>query len=58
MKKLLLFILLANIGYGQYCPALGPDQLLPCGVNTTTLTADSHNVGLVVLIQIKQQTTE
>jgi gliding motility-associated-like protein len=45
MKKLLLFILLANIGYGQYCPALGPDQLLPCGVNTTTLTADLSQCG-------------
>ena len=45
MKKLLLFILLANIGYGQYCPSLGPDQLLPCGVNTTTLTADLSQCG-------------
>ena len=40
MKKLIIFLLLANIGYSQYCPALGPDQLLPCGVGSTTLTAD------------------
>jgi gliding motility-associated-like protein len=45
MKKLLLFLLLANIGYGQYCPALGPDQLLPCGIGSTTLTADLSQCG-------------
>ena len=33
------------IGYGQYCPALGPDQLLPCGVGTTTLTANLSQCG-------------
>ena len=42
MKKLIL--LLINFvfinAYGQYCPYLGPDQYLPCGVNSTTLTAD------------------
>lgn len=31
---------MANIGYSQYCPSLGPDQLLPCGVGSTTLTAN------------------
>ena len=41
MKKLILFFLsLTSFTYGQYCPYLGPDQLLPCGVTTTTLTAD------------------
>jgi gliding motility-associated-like protein len=45
MKNLIIFFLLTNIGYGQYCPALGPDQLLPCGVNTTTLTADLSQCG-------------
>jgi gliding motility-associated-like protein len=40
MKNLLIFLLLTTIGYSQYCPALGPDQLLPCGVGSTTLTAD------------------
>lgn len=45
MKKLLIFILLTHIGYGQYCPSLGPDQLLPCGVNSTTLTADLSQCG-------------
>ena len=45
MKKLIAFLLLTNIGYGQYCPALGPDQLLPCGVGSTTLTADLSQCG-------------
>jgi gliding motility-associated-like protein len=45
MKKLLIFILLTHIGYGQYCPLLGPDQLLPCGVNSTILTADLSQCG-------------
>jgi gliding motility-associated-like protein len=40
MKNLLIFLLLTTIGYSQYCPALGPDQLLPCGLGSTTLTAD------------------
>ena len=26
--------------HSQYCPLLGPDQFLPCGINSTTLTAD------------------
>jgi gliding motility-associated-like protein len=38
--KLIFFILLYNIGYNQYCPALGPDQILPCGIGSTILTAD------------------
>lgn len=38
--QLLLFILYAGITTAQYCPFLGPDQILPCGVNSTTLTAD------------------
>jgi gliding motility-associated-like protein len=45
MKKLLIFLLLTSIGYGQYCPALGPDQLLPCGVGSTTLTANLSQCG-------------
>jgi gliding motility-associated-like protein len=45
MKNLLIFLLLANIGYGQYCPALGSDQFLPCGVGSTTLTADLSQCG-------------
>jgi gliding motility-associated-like protein len=45
MKKLLIFLLLTSIGYGQYCPALGPDQILPCGVGSTTLTADLSQCG-------------
>ena len=45
MKNLLIFLLLTSIGYGQYCPALGPDQILPCGVGSTTLTADLSQCG-------------
>ena len=45
MKKLITFLLLTSIGYSQYCPALGPDQLLPCGVGSTTLTADLSQCG-------------
>ena len=33
-------------GYSQYCPYLGPDQLLPCGVGSTTLTADLTQCGI------------
>ena len=35
-----LFILISFVTYSQYCPYLGPDQILPCGVGSTTLTAD------------------
>jgi gliding motility-associated-like protein len=45
MKKLITFLLLTSIGYSQYCPALGPDQILPCGVGSTTLTADLSQCG-------------
>jgi hypothetical protein len=38
--KVLLFVLLTSFVYSQYCPFLGPDQYLPCGTNSTTLTAD------------------
>ena len=36
----IIAMLISIIAYTQYCPALGPDQILPCGVNTATLTAD------------------
>lgn len=29
----------------QNCPYLGPDQILPCGINSTTLTADLSQCG-------------
>jgi gliding motility-associated-like protein len=45
MKKLLIFLLLTFVGYGQYCPALGPNQILPCGVGSTTLTANLSQCG-------------
>jgi len=38
LKYILLFIIF-NV-YSQYCPYLGPDQFLPCGTTSTTLTAD------------------
>jgi gliding motility-associated-like protein len=45
MKKLIIFLLLAFVGHSQYCPSLGPDQILPCGVGSTTLTADLSQCG-------------
>jgi gliding motility-associated-like protein len=41
----ILFVLILANCFGQYCPALGPDQLLPCGVTSTTLTADLSQCG-------------
>ena len=41
----LLLTLLTFVGYTQFCPALGPDQILPCGVGSTTLTADLSQCG-------------
>ena len=41
-----LFLLLTFQGFAQYCPYLGSDQLLPCGVGTTTLTADLSQCGV------------
>ncbi len=41
-----LFLFLTFQGFAQYCPYLGPDQLLPCGVGTTTLTADLSQCGV------------
>ena len=43
MKKTLLFLLITigtYLTYGQTCQYLGPDQFLPCGTTTTTITAD------------------
>ena len=47
MKKLLtlLFVLISTISFTQYCPYLGPNQALPCGVTSTTLTADLSQCG-------------
>ncbi len=47
MKHLhtLIFILVGIPSYSQYCPFLGPDQILPCGVNSATLTADLSQCG-------------
>ena len=41
----LIWMLVSTISYSQYCPALGPDQILPCGVTSTTLTADLSQCG-------------
>ena len=47
MKKLLLIVILLTTTtlFGQFCPYLGPNQALPCGVNSTTLTADLSQCG-------------
>ncbi len=36
----IIFLFLTFAGYSQFCPFLGPDQYLACGVGSTTLTAD------------------
>jgi hypothetical protein len=46
LLTILFLTLLTSIGYTQYCPALGPDQILPCGVGSTTLTADLSQCGV------------
>jgi gliding motility-associated-like protein len=48
MRKLLtiLFSVISFIAISQNCPYLGPNQILPCGVNTTTLTADLTQCGV------------
>ena len=38
--SILTYLFMSFTLVGQFCPALGPDQLLPCGVNSATLTAD------------------
>jgi len=57
MKHLytLILMLVSITSYSQYCPALGPDQILPCGQGTTTLTADLTQCGIGV--NPKQTTT-
>ncbi len=48
MKKtlqFLLFLFTLNFAYSQYCPFIGPDLTLPCGVTQTTLTADLSQCG-------------
>jgi gliding motility-associated-like protein len=45
MRHLLILFLFPLFVYSQYCPYLGPNQLLPCGVNSTTLTADLSQCG-------------
>jgi len=46
MKSLLiLFTFITSFVYSQFCPSLGPDQILPCGVGSTTLTADLSQCG-------------
>lgn len=42
---LILFNLFTIFAFSQYCPYLGPDQFLPCGVGSTTLTADLSQCG-------------
>ena len=45
IQFLILTLIFSNQIFSQYCPALGPDQFLPCGVNSTTLTADLSQCG-------------
>jgi gliding motility-associated-like protein len=48
MKNLiltLLVVLISSTSFTQYCPYLGIDQLLPCGIGSTTLTADLSQCG-------------
>jgi gliding motility-associated-like protein len=47
MRKLLTLamVLISTISFTQYCPYLGPNQALPCGVTSTTLTADLSQCG-------------
>jgi gliding motility-associated-like protein len=45
MKHLLLLLLFPLFVYSQYCPSIGPDLNLPCGVTQTTLTADLSQCG-------------
>ena len=42
---LLTFLLTSFFAKSQFCPFLGPDQILPCGVGSTTLTADLSQCG-------------
>ena len=45
MKNLLLLFLFPLFIYSQYCPYLGHNQTLPCGVTQATLTADLSQCG-------------
>jgi gliding motility-associated-like protein len=45
MKQLLILFLSPLFIYSQYCPFIGPDLNLPCGVTQTTLTADLSQCG-------------
>ena len=45
MKQLLILFLFPLFIYSQYCPFIGPDLNLPCGVTQTTLTADLSQCG-------------
>lgn len=51
MKTLLLFLLFPFFLLSQYCPFIGPDLTLPCGVTQTTLTADLSQCGQGALPQ-------
>ena len=44
--NLIFFLIIGYQSLSQYCPYLGPDQYLPCGVGSTTLTADLSQCGV------------
>jgi gliding motility-associated-like protein len=41
----ILFLILSTTLFSQNCPFIGPDIFLPCGQNSTTLTADLSQCG-------------
>jgi lipid-A-disaccharide synthase len=46
-----MMLTLAFTAASQHCPELGPDQLLPCGITSTTLTADLSQCCLYVSLE-------
>ena len=40
-----MFSLLGFISIAQFCPDLGPNQILPCGVNTAVLSDSAYTNG-------------
>jgi gliding motility-associated-like protein len=45
LLTILILTLTYTLGFSQYCPSLGPDQSLPCGVGSTVLTANLSQCG-------------
>ena len=45
LLTILILTLTHTLGFSQFCPSLGPNQFLPCGVGSTVLTADLSQCG-------------